>query len=101
MLDRHDEYLKKTRERAAQAERLVGELEHSNRILRRASTRSSSERADELEDALKKDPELSFSRFLDNAYSILPGCAPDMFALVVLFSCAIAAHFVEKGAIPG
>ena len=40
MLDRHDEYLKKTRKRAAQAERLVGELEHSNRIGWSASARS-------------------------------------------------------------
>ena len=34
MLGRHDEYLKKTRKRAVLAERRVGELEHSDRILR-------------------------------------------------------------------
>ena len=34
MLGRHNEFLKQTRKRAVQAERRVGELEHSNRILR-------------------------------------------------------------------
>ena len=43
----------------------------------RTLARSSCERTDELEDAQakKKDPELSFSCFLDNAYSIRRSCS--------------------------